>query len=342
MKKSILAVAMFTCFRVSFSQDIHFTQSQQTPMLINPAATGLFNGWERITVNHKNQWVNSGTRFFTTSLAADMNFFKPKRGNTAHMGFGIQLYNDIGGDSKFGTKQALFNFSGIVPLAEMHTLSAGLQFGIGQRTGDLTGLLFPNQFNGEELDPTLNAQEGNGLVSFIYPEISAGLLYRFGTQKIGFSRDDMTEFKLGVAYFHANTPEMKYRIGFTEQMYAKLVIHTSFLKDFAGTSVGVEAYFNEFIQGPHNETSFGALLRYRLSSGGKTTGLNRDAYLMMGMAVRYGDAVSPLIYAQLGSFKFGMSYDVTVSKMGQFTRAGGLEFSLEYANLDFALFKRRR
>ncbi|MBL7898477.1 MAG: type IX secretion system membrane protein PorP/SprF, partial [Crocinitomicaceae bacterium] len=78
MKKvlSIFALAA----TASFAQDIHFTQSQQTPMLLNPAATGLFNGWERVTVNHKNQWVNSGTKFFTTSLAADMNFFKPKRG----------------------------------------------------------------------------------------------------------------------------------------------------------------------------------------------------------------------------------------------------------------------
>ncbi|MBI3136722.1 MAG: PorP/SprF family type IX secretion system membrane protein [Bacteroidetes bacterium] len=341
MKKALVFSVLLTGF-CAVAQDIHFTQSQQTPMLINPAATGMFNGWERVTVNHKNQWVNSGTKFFTTSIAADMNFFKPKRGNKAHIGFGVQLYNDIGGDSKFGSKQALFNFSAIVPVAEMHTLSAGLQFGIGQRTGDLTGLIFPNQFDGTALDPTMNSHESNSLVSFIYPEVSAGLFYRYGNQKIGFTRDDATEFKLGVAYFHANTPEMTYRIGFTEQLYSKLVIHTSFLKDFPGTSVGVEAFFNEFIQGPHNETLFGALLRYRISSGGKTTGLNRDAYVMGGLAMRYGDAVSPMIYVQWSSFKFGVSYDITVSKFGQYARTGGLEFSLEFANLDFALFKRRR
>ncbi|MBK9190585.1 MAG: PorP/SprF family type IX secretion system membrane protein [Crocinitomicaceae bacterium] len=339
MKKvlSIFALAATT----SFAQDIHFTQSQQTPMLLNPAATGLFNGWERVTVNHKNQWVNSGTKFFTTSLAADMNFFKPKRGTKAHMGFGIQLYNDIGGDSKMGTKQALLNVSGIVPLSEMHTLSAGLQVGFGQRTGDLTGLIFPNQFDGDVLDPTLNSNESNSLVSFLYPEVSAGFLYKYGNQKVGFSRDDQVDFKIGIAYFHANSPELTYRIGFTEDLYSKLVIHTSFLKDFSGSSFGFEAFFNEFIQGPHNETLMGALLRYRLSSGTKTTGLSRDAYLMVGAAYRYGDSVSPLLYLQMSSFKFGISYDVTISNFGQYSRMGGLEFSLEYANLDFALFKRR-
>lgn len=311
-------------------------------MLINPAATGMFNGWERATVNHKSQWVNSGTKFFTTSIAVDMNFFKPKRGNRAHMGFGVQIYNDIGGDSKFGTKQALFSLSGIVPIAEMHSLSAGLQFGFGQRTGNLNGLLFPNQFNGEVLDGTLNSQEYNNMVSFMYPEVSAGVFYRYGNHKVGFSRDDATEYKLGVAYFHANTPDLKYRFGFNEELYAKLVVHTSFLKDFSGTSFGVEAFFNQFLQGPHSETLFGALLRYRLSSGSKTTGLNRDMYLMGGLAMRYNESVCPMVYFQWSGLKFGLSYDVTVSKLAQFSRAGGLEFSLEYANLDFALFKRRR
>lgn len=340
MKKSafiiLLAMGIST-----YAQDIHFTQAQQVPMLINPAATGMFNGWERFTINHKSQWVNTGTKFFTTSIAADMNFFKPKRGNKAHMGFGVQLYNDVGGDSKFGTKQALFNISAIVPLAEMHQLSAGLQFGLGQRTGDLTGLIFPNQFDGDVLDPTINSNEYNNLVSFMYPDVSAGLFYRFGNHKVGFTRDDATDFRFGVAYFHVNTPELTYRIGYKEQLYSKFVIHASFLKDFPGTSVGIETFFNEFIQGPHNETLFGLLLRYRLMSGGKTTGLSKDAYLITGFAWRYKDAICPTLYVQWSGFKFGISYDVTVAEFGRTSRTGGLEFSLEYANLDFALFKRR-
>lgn len=340
MKRILLTVFCFSGF-VSLAQDIHFTQAQQTPMLINPAATGLFNGWERVTVNHKNQWVNTGTKFFTTSLAADMNFFKPKRGSKAHMGFGIQLYNDIGGDSKFGTKQALFNLSAIVPVSDMQTLSAGLQFGLGQRTGDLSGLIFPNQFNGEILDPTANSMEYNNMVSFIYPDVSAGIFYRFGNHKVGFSRDDATNFRIGAAYYHINSPEMNYRIGFKEQLYSKLVIHTSFLKDFPGSAAGIEAYFNQFIQGPHSETLLGVLLRYRLESGSKTTGLSQDTYLMAGLSYRWQDAVSPLVYVQWNSFKFGLSYDITISQLGQTSRAGGLEFSLQYANLDFALFKRR-
>lgn len=341
MKKLILlsVIGMSIC---SWAQDIHYTQSQSTPMLINPAATGVFNGWERVTANHKNQWVNTGTKFLTSSVAFDMNVFKPKRGNKAHMGIGIQLYNDIGGDSKFGSKQMLLNLSGIVPLSEMHELSAGIQFGLGQRTGDLTNLMFSNQFNGEQLDPTINSQESNNLVSFMYPDVSAGIMYIYGNHKVGLTRDDMVDFRVGVSYFHANTPQLNYRIGYSEELYGKLVIHSSFIKDFSDSKIGLEVFFNQYLQGPHSETLYGAILRYRLQSGAKTTGLTRDTHINFGVAHRIGDAVAPMLQFMYGSFNFGVSYDITISEFGQVSRTGGLEFSLIYANLDFALFKRRR
>jgi type IX secretion system PorP/SprF family membrane protein len=256
------------------------------------------------------------------------------------MGLGVQFFNDIGGDSKFGTKQFALNVSGIVPLSEWHELSAGLQFGAAQRTGDLTNLLFSNQFNGDELDPNINAMENNNLVSFVYPDLGVGVSYRYGKHDAGFHREDKTEFRCGVSYFHLNRPQLNYRVGFTEKLYGKVVIHADFQKDFAGSS-GVEVFGTQFMQGPHIETLLGAMYRYRLSSGGKTTGLNRDMYMKFGAAYRINDAIAPMVYFHLGSFNFGMSYDVTISKLGNMARSGGLEFSLMYTNLDFALFKHR-
>lgn len=341
MKFKIVVVIFFIANRI-YCQDIHFTQAMSNPMIINPASTGVFNGWERASLSHKNQWVNTGTKFFTTAVAADMNFFKPKRGNRAHMGFGMLFYNDIGGDSKFGTKQFLFNLSGVVPLQEMHQLSAGLQFGLGQRTGDLSSLIFSNQFNGEELDEELNSMEFNNLVSFMYPDMGAGVMYQYGTHKIGLIRDNQTFLKIGMSCFHINKPKLNYRVGYSERLYRKFTLHTSFIKDFAGSLVGLEAFFNQFFQGPHRESLYGAKFRYRLMSGSKTTGFKRDAYLILGFSHRIGDMIGPLLNFQIHGFNFGMSYDVTISKLGNYARSGGLEFSLVYTNMDFALFKRRR
>jgi type IX secretion system PorP/SprF family membrane protein len=336
----LISVMIFSINGIA--QDIHFTQSNETAMLINPAATGLFSGWERVTFNHKNQWVSSGTKFFTTSIAADMNLFKPRRGNGAHMGLGLQFYNDIGGDSKFGTRQVLISVSGIVPLDDHQQLSGGLQIGVGQKFGDFSKLHFANQFDGEIFNAENPSGEMNNIVSFMYADVSAGIFYRYGNHKIGFSRDDALDFRIGVAYFHANRPELKYSFGSSEKLFGKISIHTSILKDFSGSKLGFEASFNQFSQGPHNETLIGAKLRYRIKSGGKITGLNRDTYISGGLLYRYNDAIAPVVNFQTASFNFGLSYDITISKVGQYYRGGGLEFSLKYTNMDFALFKRRR
>lgn len=338
----ILTLFMLSLSQSVIGQDIHFSQANQVPMLINPAAAGVFNGWERISVNHKNQWLGAGTRFFTTSVAADLNLLKPRRGNGAHMGMGLQFYNDIGGDSKFGTRQVLISFSGIVPLDENQQLSGGLQFGFGQKFGDFNTLYFANQFDGETFNVANPSGEANNVATFAYGDISAGLFYRYGNHKIGFSRDNALDFRFGVAYFHANKPTLQYRLGSTEELFSKIVIHSSIIKDFDGSKLGVEAFVNVYSQGPHNEILIGSLLRYRLKSGSKITGINRDMYLSAGLIYRVEDAIAPTVNFQIKNFDFGLSYDITISDFGSYYRSGGLEFSLKYTNRDFALFKRRR
>ena len=323
------------------AQDIHYTQINQNNMMLNPALTGMFEGWERVGVNHRSQWISTGTKFHTTTISADLNLLKPKRGNKAYMGVGLLLYNDIGGDSRFGTRQILFNMSAVVPIADMHTISAGIQGGMGQRTGDFTELVFGNQWDGNEFNSHINPNENNALVSKAFADLGFGVNYRYGNYKLGFARDDATELRIGFAYFHANKPDISYNVGFKEALPGKMAFNGSFLKDISGSSVGFHFLFNHFIQGPHQETMIGSMLRYRISSASKTTGLKKDTYLIGGLMFRAYDAIAPVIYLQWKGFNFGCSYDVTISKLGQATRFGAIEFSLSYTNNGFALFKRR-
>ncbi|MEY3236098.1 MAG: hypothetical protein RI883_199, partial [Bacteroidota bacterium] len=77
MKKILLSISLFSLFGLN-AQDLHFTQTAQTPLLINPAAAGVYDGWERVIINHRNQWLGAGTQFMTTSIAADANFGKSR------------------------------------------------------------------------------------------------------------------------------------------------------------------------------------------------------------------------------------------------------------------------
>ena len=83
------------------------------------------------------------------------------------------------------------------------------------------------------------------------------------------------------------------------------------------------------------------MLRRRFQNGTKVTGYSQDAYFGFGTYYRFKDAISPSITVDFKGFKFGVSYDVTVSSMRKAYTGGSLEFSLSYTNLSHALFKTR-
>lgn len=325
----------------SFSQDLHFSQTSNTPLLINPAAAGVYDGWERVILNHRNQWLGAGTQFMSSSVAVDANYGKTQLNDKAHLGFGLMFFNDIGGDSKFGVQTASGTLSGILPMGGGHILSAGIQGGYGMRKADFTALSFMSQYNGEGFDQTIVSGESNGVSTMRYMEANAGLFYVFDGGNSSFRRNEDFKFQIGISGYHLNKPEMKYSVGMGERLHRKFVFHTNIVKDLMGSDWSFDASAVQFIQGSHMETIFGGLIRYRFEDGTKITGNRRDAYFGFGTYYRLKDALVPSVVIDWRGFKFGFSYDVTLSPMRK-AYSGSLEFSLAWTNMSDALFRTRR
>lgn len=323
------------------AQDIHFSQTSQTPLLINPGAAGVYDGWERVLINHRNQWLGAGTQFMTTAIAADANFGKSSMNDKAHMGIGLMFFNDIGGDSRFGNQSGSITLSGILPMGGSgHSLSAGIQGGYGNRTANFTNLDFSSQWNGTSFDRTIVSGEANS-TSFQYIDASAGMYYVFDGGKSNFRRNEDFKLQLGVGGFHLNRPQLKYATVNGDRLYSKWVLHAGVVSDLANTNWAIDGSIVQFIQGPHKETIFGTVFRYRMNSGTKITGLKQDAYIGFGAFYRLRDALVPTVSVNWRGFRFGVSYDYTISTMRKAYTGGSLEFSLSYTNLSNALFKTR-
>ena len=341
MTKFIAFLALFSGFQVS-AQDIHFSQTAETPLLINPGATGVYNGWERVQINQRNQWLGANTQFSTSSLACDVNFFKSERNNAAHLGLGMFFYNDVGGDSKFGTQSGALSLSGILPMGGGHTLSAGLQGGFAMRSADLSRVLFESQISGSAFNPALANGENANVSSFNYLDVSSGIYYQYDSEQSTFRRNYKRKFELGGAVYHVNQPTFKFNGIPFDKLYAKFVFHSAYSQDIEGTDWAFDVSAVQFIQGPHLETILGGMGRYRFSTGSKITGYSRDAFFGFGMYMRVKDAIIPRVLVDWKGVKFGISYDFTISQLRRAYKGGSLEFSLSYTNLQYALLKRRR
>lgn len=343
MKKLILTAIGWCALHGAIAQDLHFTQTIQTPQLINPAATGVFDGWERAIINHRSQWLGSSTQFSSTAVAVDANLGKSTMNDQAHLGVGLMFFNDVGGDGKFGNQQAALTVSGILPMGGYgHTLSAGLQGGYGQRSVNAANLTFMSQWDGNGFDPTLLSGEGNLGNSFVYLDASAGLMYMYDGGSNTFSRNNDFKFQFGISGYHLNAPELRFNTGVSEErMNRKYVAHMRVIAEVAGSKWSVDASAAQFIQGGHYETILGGLMRYRFENGTKITGLSHDAFFGFGTYFRVKDALVPTVMMDWRGFQFGISYDVTVSKL-RTAYTGSLEFSLSYVNRHDALFKVKR
>jgi type IX secretion system PorP/SprF family membrane protein len=341
MRKIIFSISLFLSLN-ALSQDLHFSQTSQTPLLINPAAAGVYDGWERVIINHRNQWLGAGTQFMTTSVAADANFGKSRNNDKAHLGVGLMFNNDIGGDARFGNQTGSLSISGILPMGRSgHILSAGIQGGFGSRKADFSKLIFSSQWTGTQFDQTILSGEANGASSFTYADASAGLFYVFDGGKSTFRRNNDFKFQFGVSGYHLNRPALKYTTISGERMLSKFVIHSSVISDIMDTDWSIDGSIVQFFQGPHSETILGAIFKYRFKNGTKVTGNFQDAYIGFGSYFRFRDAVVPAVTLDWAGFKFGVSYDVTISSMQRAYSGGSLEFSLSYTNFSHALFKSR-
>lgn len=341
MKRWITGIAVGIVALNTAAQDLHFSQILQSPILLNPGATGVYDGWERGVIHHRNQWLGANTQFMSTAVAADMTLFKNPRKNTAYLGAGLSFFNDIGGDAKFGIQTAALTVSGVIPMGGAGQLSLGIQGGYGMRKGDMSKLLYESQWSGGAFDPNLVSGEGDALNSFSYLDASTGIFYQFDGGSTTFARNNDMKLQVGLAVYHANAPLMKYRAGGTEKLERKYVGMINYAMDIPSTDWAYDVQFVQFVQGGHFETIFGGLIRKRFQQGTKQTGFSQDATFGFGSYIRLKDAIIPTVQVDFKGFRFGLSYDVIVSRMRKSYGGGSIELSLSYTNMYHALFKRR-
>jgi type IX secretion system PorP/SprF family membrane protein len=340
--KYLIPIFFFILPFDSKGQDIHFTQTPMVPQLINPATAGVFEGWERITLSNRKQWYGIQNSYFTSQFSFDFNLLKNDNGpDKSYLGLGLSFYNDIAGDGKFGINQLNISIAGVIPIAENQTVSAAIQVGGAQRSGNIENLMWGNQFNGTEFDMQLASNESNSISSYFHEDIGAGIFYNFRGSKSKLVRNEISNFYIGAAYFHITSPKLWYRNGTSERLNSKIILHGGAEFDVPDTEWSTAGSFVFMDQGPHQQTMLNLMVKARMKNGTKYTGVFNESYFGFGIIHRFKDALAPQLLFEFGSYKIGILYELTVSNLSSAAR-GGFEVSFQWANMRNALFTSRR
>lgn len=300
------------------AQDIHFSHIHASPMALNPAMTGVFEGNIRMIGNYRNQWKSVTADYKTFMFSADANLASP--GGNSIIGLGAQVVNDVAGDLDFTTNSSTFSFSVMQAFDDQksHILAGGLSAGMVSTRFD------PTKVIAYDSEPLI---ENEGLNQASYFDISAGLLWFMKMQQGGY-------YFLGASALHVNNPIVSFfNQDNPEILYRRFVFH-------GGANLNLNKQYiliPNFIfmaQGPHREFTMGSFIRYN-----NPNRLQGEAALMLGAWVRANsftgpvkaDAVIAALRLDYSNITLSFSYDINISSLSQIsTGRGGPEFSLIY------------
>ncbi len=336
----ILVVVMISNLETLRAQDVHFSQFTQTPLLINPGATGVFNGGFRGVINYRNQWSAFGSGYKTYAASFDAPITK-KNSKGSYLGLGGNFYKDAAGTSNFGNLNIGISSAAVLAVASNQTVSLGLQAAYGQYSANLSGLSWGNQFSGEGFDTQVNSNENFALRSSKYFDLSSGIYYEFKNTSASFLGSDMTNFNVGIAGYHLNQPKQSFLSDTEDVLPMKIVAQVAGTFDVAESKLALVPSLFYAKQRSFNETTAGMLVKIKMGKAAtKYSGFFKQGAVYFGGHYRFNDAIIPQVRLEFSDYMIGVSYDYNTSTLSSVTGGnGGLEISIKYVNRPKALHR---
>ena len=337
MLKTILTYITLTLSVLTYSQDVHFSQTDRANHQINPAFIGCYNGDIKVEMNWKDQWRSISNTFRTYGTAFEYSF--GKRGYTPKKVFfaaGLHVFRDVSGDVELGNTSFGGTFSTLVKVNRNSRLVLGLQADYNSIGINSSKMQWGNQYTGLNFDPSLSNGEGIEFSSFGYSDISFGVAYWYQKKNRGFFGLSPENAKIGFSAFHINRPTTNFT-NIDASLPMKFVLHADAMFDIH-ENLYFQPNINILYQNKQSEILFGGLLKYTLKNGSSITGLKNEWSVSGGVDLRISnviDAIIPKVYIGIENFSLGLSYDVNISKLSNSSNyRGGFEFSLRFINPD--------
>lgn len=315
-------VCLFAIFTSQLcAQDIHLSHIHASPIVLNPAMTGLFTGKTRLIGNAKSQWNSITNGYKTVVGSVDTKLWEFR--NADMVAGGLQISSDRAGDLDFTTTSVGLSFSVLKSLTGKgdNYVTFGLNNAFISNRVDYSKII---AFDSE---PSVDAGADDKVR---YWDLSAGLAWFY-------SIDRFNSFYVGGSLFHINEPSVSfYDTGDNSEgmtLYRKWVIHGG-----ADLKMSKKAFLKPtFIfkdQGPHREITAGTFLKFKTLKSYRSkapSSIYFGAWMRMAIEKDFfgTDAVILAARVDYNNTYFTFTFDVNISSLTKVSYGrGGPEFSV--------------
>jgi type IX secretion system PorP/SprF family membrane protein len=314
------------------AQDIHFSQYYASPLTLNPALTGKFDGFARVDGIYRGQYYGlsqSSSIFRTPAISADFSLLKDKMNGNA-LGIGLSVVNDQqsstasdgSGTGKINTTSIALDLGYTLNLnkAKSMQLSVGLEPSITMKNTN-GNYEYPQAFNTNLVyDPTstYNEQISSNLAKKTYFNFAYGLFFNHKpinilTYYLGFSMNNVARPQTAVL---AATTGDQGKLPFLFVVHGGLEIVVA----PKWTLIPGFLYQNE---AKANEANAGVTVGYDVMDRDKN-GVRQKATIYFGLWNRMGNDqgsafqyrnITPKIGMDYRRFRVDFAYDISVGNI---------------------------
>jgi type IX secretion system PorP/SprF family membrane protein len=316
-------VTIFSCFialvSVSKAQDPNFSQFFASPLTMNPAMTGKFDGEFRVAGNYRNQWPSFNNVYTTSTVSADIGIMKNRIADIDQFGVGIMGFTDRAADGALTNNYMGLSMAYHKGLDEngYHQIGAGFQGTYANKRLNTANLKFQDQLTPLGFTGVTSEIFSNSQINLSYFDLNAGFIYNGTT-------NGYNNFYLGASMYHINRPKESFQGG-DFLLSARTTIQAG-AKIPVGTYNSLHIAANHSMQAKAYNTMLGGAFSLNVNN-------NEDnpTNVYLGTWYRFKDALIPYMGLEFGEWHLGASYDVNTSSLKAGTNArGGVEISLIY------------
>ena len=300
------------------AQDPHFSQFFASPLTLNPALTGKFDGNLRVAGNYRNQWPTINRAFTTSTVSVDFPIMRNYISPTDTWGVGVMGYSDQSANSalKFNYLSISTAFHKGLDEDGYQQIGAGFQGTYTNMMLDVSNLKFEDQLTPFGFTGSTGEIFNNSTLKNNYFDLNAGILYTGSTT-------DKNNFYAGVSMYHITRPKQHFT-GTFFLLNPRTTFHAGAYFPVGGTStLHLSGLYS--LQAQASEAVLGAALQLPVTEGEKATSV------YFGSWIRLNDAVIPYLGLEFSDFRLGATYDVNTSSLKTASQSrGGIEISLIY------------
>jgi type IX secretion system PorP/SprF family membrane protein len=298
------------------AQDLHFSNTEYSPLILNPALAGANSGFQA-NLNHRIQWRNLGDSYRSMAASFDARISRGNSNKSNVLALGLNFFNDKAGYLGITSNNIALSLANHFKIDNRNKFSLALNAGYCQRSIQSADGIWASQYNGVQYDAGISSGENFNNQSFGYFDAGAGILYTYNRKIKGVSRNSYQRVNIGLAAFHLNRPNFS----FVEIENERLLVRYSAFIDAEISIEGTDgvilpsAFFHR--QGSFSEYLVGAYYKYKLNSGSNYTGFEKPFSFSLGVFGRLKDAFIAKMILEWDQFSVGYSYDFTLSGLSK-------------------------